>query len=120
MLDDGRLDRAAGVLLGTAAGDALGAGYEFTRPGPEQEIDMIGGGAFDWAPGEWTDDTAMALAIAQAAADGPGLEIDAVAAGFVRWYDSDPKISASRPTGCSPRDRPRRGPCTSRPCRWTG
>ncbi|MGV9818065.1 ADP-ribosylglycohydrolase family protein [Nocardia xishanensis] len=90
MLDDGQLDRAAGVLLGTAAGDALGAGYEFTRPGPQQEIDMIGGGAFDWAPGEWTDDTSMALAIALAADDGPGLELDAVAAGFVRWYDSDP------------------------------
>ncbi|WP_431950171.1 ADP-ribosylglycohydrolase family protein [Nocardia lijiangensis] len=90
MLDDGRIDRAAGVLLGTAAGDALGAGYEFTRPGPQQEIAMIGGGAFDWAPGEWTDDTSMALAIALAADDGPGLELDAVAAGFMRWYDSDP------------------------------
>ncbi|WP_431972191.1 ADP-ribosylglycohydrolase family protein [Nocardia sp. bgisy134] len=105
MLDDGRLDRAAGVLLGTAAGDALGAGYEFTRPGPEREIDMIGGGAFDWAPGEWTDDTSMALAIAQAADDGPGLELDAVAAGFVRWFDSDPpdigvqtnRVLAARP-----------------------
>ena len=49
-------DRAAGVLLATAAGDALGAGYEFTYP-DDAAIGMIGGGSFDWAPGEWTDDT---------------------------------------------------------------
>ena len=83
-------DRIAGVLVGTAAGDALGAGYEFTTPGPDVTIDMIGGGPFDWAPGEWTDDTSMALAVALAAAKGPGIDLDSVAAGFVRWYDSEP------------------------------
>ncbi|WP_084759509.1 ADP-ribosylglycohydrolase family protein [Nocardia mangyaensis] len=88
--DAGFSDRVAGVLVGTAAGDALGAGYEFTRPAPDAVIDMIGGGAFDWAPGEWTDDTSMALAVALAAMHGPGIDLDAVAAGFVRWYDSNP------------------------------
>ncbi|WP_373453587.1 MULTISPECIES: ADP-ribosylglycohydrolase family protein [unclassified Rhodococcus (in: high G+C Gram-positive bacteria)] len=44
-------DRARGVLLGTAVGDALGAGYEFGYPSNETAIAMIGGGAFDWAPG---------------------------------------------------------------------
>ncbi|WP_067655271.1 ADP-ribosylglycohydrolase family protein [Nocardia harenae] len=84
-------DRAAGVLLGTAAGDALGAGYEFTHPAPETPIDMIGGGPFGWAPGQWTDDTAMAMVIAHAAgAPGSGIDVDAVAAGFVRWWDSAP------------------------------
>lgn len=58
-------DRAAGVLLATAAGDALGAGYEFTYPTPETAIRMIGGGLGPFAPGEWTDDTSMALAIAE-------------------------------------------------------
>lgn len=87
-------DRAAGVLLGTAAGDALGAGYEFTHPAPGTVVDMIGGGPFDWAPGEWTDDTSMAAAVALAAkggldiGSGPGL--DAVAANFVAWYDTKP------------------------------
>lgn len=87
-------DRAAGVLLGTAAGDALGAGYEFTHPAPGTIVDMIGGGPFDWAPGEWTDDTSMAAAVALAAkggvdiGSGPGL--DAVAANFVAWYDTKP------------------------------
>ncbi|MFF2087639.1 ADP-ribosylglycohydrolase family protein [Nocardia sp. NPDC058176] len=90
MHEAGFSDRVAGVLVGGAAGDALGAGYEFTRPAPETVIDMIGGGAFDWAPGEWTDDTSMALAIVLAAVRGPGIDLDSVAAGFVRWYDSNP------------------------------
>src|SRR6478609_2071827 len=87
-------DRAAGVLLGTAAGDALGAGYEFTYPKAEVTIDMIGGGMFDWAPGEWTDDTSMAVAVAEVAASGVDIGrddgLDAVAAQFVRWIDSNP------------------------------
>ncbi|RVW08192.1 ADP-ribosylglycohydrolase family protein [Prescottella agglutinans] len=93
-LTEERADRAAGVLLATAAGDALGAGYEFTTPASGAVIDMIGGGIGAFAPGEWTDDTSMALAIAEVAATGidiaggPGL--DAVAAQFVRWYDSEP------------------------------
>jgi ADP-ribosyl-[dinitrogen reductase] hydrolase len=91
MLDDTQLDRAAGVLLGTAAGDALGAGYEFTWPGPDVVVDMIGGGPFRWAPGQWTDDTSMATAIALAADKGPGIDLDDVAAGFVQWWDSDPE-----------------------------
>jgi ADP-ribosyl-[dinitrogen reductase] hydrolase len=88
-------ERAAGVLLASAAGDALGAGYEFTHPAPDMTIDMIGGGPFDWAPGEWTDDTSMALAVARVTATGADLNtasgLDAVAAGFVEWYDSNPK-----------------------------
>ena len=69
-----QLDRAAGVLLATACGDALGAGYEFGPPMADQTpISMLGGGPFGWAPGEWTDDTAMALPIAQVAACGTDL-----------------------------------------------
>ncbi|MGW6426729.1 ADP-ribosylglycohydrolase family protein [Nocardia sp. NPDC055053] len=88
--DAGFSDRVAGVLVGGAAGDALGAGYEFTKPGAGVVIDMVGGGPFDWAPGEWTDDTSMALAIVLAAVNGPGIDLDAVAAGFVAWFDSKP------------------------------
>lgn len=93
-LSEERTDRAAGVLLATAAGDALGAGYEFTKPGSDVVIDMIGGGLGSFAPGEWTDDTSMAVAIAEVAATGidisDGEGLDAVAAQFVRWYDSGP------------------------------
>jgi ADP-ribosylglycohydrolase len=65
-------DRVEGVLLGAAAGDALGAPYEFgPARGPELEVAMVGGGI--WERGEWTDDTAMAIAIAEVAATGADL-----------------------------------------------
>ena len=67
-------DRACGALLGTAAGDALGAGYEFGPPlAPDAPVDMIGGGLGPFKPGEWTDDTSMAIAIAEIAATGADL-----------------------------------------------
>ncbi|HWK81218.1 MAG TPA: ADP-ribosylglycohydrolase family protein, partial [Thermomicrobiales bacterium] len=63
-------DRIAGTFLGLAVGDALGAGYEFGPPLPDDaRIAMIGGTAFGWEPGEWTDDTGMAVAIALAMRD---------------------------------------------------
>lgn len=68
-------DRAAGVLVALAAGDALGAGYEFGAPLPDgAEVTMKGGGPFGFAPAEWTDDTSMAvpiaLALLESASDG--------------------------------------------------
>lgn len=87
-------DRARGALLGTATGDALGAGYEFTHPGPDVEIAMIGGGPFGFGPGEWTDDTAMTAAIARAATRhrlDTTAGLDAVAQEFLRWYATGPK-----------------------------
>lgn len=88
-------DRIAGVMLGTAVGDALGAGYEFgtARLGPDGP-DMIGGGLGNFAPGEWTDDTTMAWCVLDVAAQGRGLlsegSLDAVARNFRDWYDTDP------------------------------
>lgn len=81
-------DRAEGVLLCTAAGDALGAPYEFGPPLPAgTEVAMTGGGP--WEPGEWTDDTAMAIAIAEVAAEGRDLRDesaqDAVVARWREW-----------------------------------
>lgn len=62
MKKTGHLDRAAGVMVGLACGDALGAAYEFGGPYPaDMPVEMKGGGAFGWAPGEWTDDTSMAI-----------------------------------------------------------
>lgn len=65
--------RAAGAILGTAVGDALGAPYEFGRVRPGVTLvgtagDMIGNRT--WEPGEWTDDTSMAIPILRAVADG--------------------------------------------------
>jgi ADP-ribosyl-[dinitrogen reductase] hydrolase len=83
-------DRAAGVLLALAAGDALGAGYEFGPPLPDGlEIRMAGGGSFSWAPGEWTDDTSMAVAIAEVSATGVDLRSedaqDRIATRWAEW-----------------------------------
>ena len=62
MMKPGHLDRAAGVMVGLACGDALGAAYEFGGPySADMPVEMKGGGAFGWEPGEWTDDTAMAI-----------------------------------------------------------
>jgi ADP-ribosyl-[dinitrogen reductase] hydrolase len=87
-LTTAQLDRAVGVLLGTAAGDALGAAYEFGPPrGPELEVAMVGGGSFGWEPGEWTDDTSMAIAIAEVAATGADLRKEEALDAIVRRWD---------------------------------
>ncbi|YAL84055.1 ADP-ribosylglycohydrolase family protein [Dermacoccaceae bacterium W4C1] len=87
-------DRAIGVLVAGAAGDALGAGYEFGCASFTGTAQMIGGGLGNFAPGEWTDDTAQAYAIAQVAASGADLRsseaLDAIAAGFDRWWRAGP------------------------------
>lgn len=88
-LSEEQFDRATGVLVGTAAGDALGAGYEFTHPSAGTRIFMKGGGTFDWTPGEWTDDTSMAMCVARGLSSGRA-DLDAIAGEFVRWYDSNP------------------------------
>jgi ADP-ribosyl-[dinitrogen reductase] hydrolase len=59
-------DRAVGCLLGLAVGDAVGAAVEFQpRDSFPALTDMIGGGPFNLAAGEWTDDTTMALCLAE-------------------------------------------------------
>ncbi|MBD3923288.1 ADP-ribosylglycohydrolase family protein [Nocardioides cavernae] len=93
-LDNAQLDRAVGALLGSAVGDALGAGYEFGSAPYGGWPAMIGGGLGGFAPGEWTDDTAQAVAIARVAATGADLRseeaLDAIAAGFAEWYAGGP------------------------------
>lgn len=83
-LDAVQIDRATGALLGLAVGDALGAGYEF-EPDPTPDADMIGGGPFGFAPGEWTDDTQMAICVAEEAATGH-LDPSAVGERFLAWF----------------------------------
>lgn len=91
------LDRVAGVLLGAAAGDALGVPYEYgSRPLPADggPAEMLGGGLGGYAPGQWSDDTEMTCVIAEVAAGGADLRtvdgLDRVAAGFLRWYTDGP------------------------------
>jgi ADP-ribosyl-[dinitrogen reductase] hydrolase len=96
-LTTAQTDRAAGVLLGMACGDALGAGYEFGPSLPEsQAVAMAGGGGFGWAPGEWTDDTSMAVPIARAIAAGRDLAdervLDDIVAQWVDWARTAPDV----------------------------
>lgn len=57
--------RFRGALLGLATGDALGTTLEFKQPGTFEPIeDMVGEGTHNLEPGQWTDDTSMALCLA--------------------------------------------------------
>lgn len=58
-------ERFRGCLLGLATGDAVGTTVEFCRRGSFPPVtDMVGGGPFQLKPGQWTDDTSMALCLA--------------------------------------------------------
>ncbi|MCC2333605.1 ADP-ribosylglycohydrolase family protein [Cellulomonas wangsupingiae] len=85
--------------LGSAVGDALGAGYEFGPPLTDgQPVHMAGGWAFGWEPGEWTDDTSMAVPIAQVLADGGSLEdlasLDRIVAAWAGWAETATDVGA--------------------------
>jgi ADP-ribosyl-[dinitrogen reductase] hydrolase len=81
------LDRARGALLGLAVGDALGTTLEFTRrdAGP-LHTEMTGGGPFALEPGQWTDDTAMALALADSLIACQGFDQTDLITRFVAWW----------------------------------
>lgn len=67
-------DRAAGVLVALACGDALGVPYEFGSPLTDERPAMIGGGLGPYAPGEWSDDTQMAICVARVSAEADELD----------------------------------------------
>lgn len=78
-------DRRRGCLLGLAVGDALGAAVEFSRPGSFEPVSGFrGGGPHGLGPGEWTDDTSMALALADSIAKA-GWDLNDQAQRYVNW-----------------------------------
>jgi ADP-ribosyl-[dinitrogen reductase] hydrolase len=88
------LDRKRGVLFGQAAGDAVGTTQEFHRPSsvrPFPELndapqkDMVGGGPFNLEPGQITDDTHMAICLAESLADRGAYDPQDAAARYVEW-----------------------------------
>ena len=80
-------DRFRGCLLGLAAGDALGTTLEFKRPGTFEPIgDMVGGGPFGLQPGQWTDDTSMALCLATSLIECGGFDAADQMQRYVRWW----------------------------------
>jgi ADP-ribosyl-[dinitrogen reductase] hydrolase len=81
------LDRYLGCLLGLAVGDALGVPLEFKPPGSFKPItDMIGGGPFHLQPGQWTDDTSMALCLAASLVEKSGFDPKDQMQRYLRWY----------------------------------
>jgi ADP-ribosyl-[dinitrogen reductase] hydrolase len=81
-------DRAVGALLGLAVGDAVGTTLEFApRDSYPLHTDMTGGGPFRLAPGEWTDDTAMALALADSLHGRDDLDETDLMRRFLAWRD---------------------------------
>ena len=80
-------DRILGCLLGLAVGDALGTAVEFqARDSFPPVTGMTGGGVFNLAPGQWTDDTSMALCIAASLTETGAYDPRDQLARFVRWY----------------------------------
>jgi ADP-ribosyl-[dinitrogen reductase] hydrolase len=81
------LERFRGSLLGLAAGDALGTTLEFQPPGSFAPLtDMVGGGPFRLTTGQWTDDTSMALCLAESLVEREGFDPSNQMARYVRWY----------------------------------
>ncbi len=79
--------RSRGCLLGLAVGDAVGTTLEFRPPGSFQPItDMTGGGPFHLNAGEWTDDTAMALCLAESLVECAGFDPLDQLQRYLRWY----------------------------------
>ena len=84
---DAATDRAVGALLGLAVGDAIGTTLEFsTRDARPPLTDMVGSGPFHLAPGQWTDDTAMALGLGYSLAERGAFDPRDCMSRFVNWY----------------------------------
>jgi len=81
------LDRYRGALLGLAVGDAVGTTLEFKPPGSFTPVnDMVGGGPFGLAPGQWTDDTSMALCLAESLIEQQGFDPADQMRRYVSWW----------------------------------
>lgn len=91
------LTRARGALIGLAAGDALGTTLEFRPPGTFTPLeDMVGGGPFRLAPGEWTDDTSMALCLAESLLERNGFDAADQLNRYVLWWQRGHHSSTGR------------------------
>lgn len=81
-------DRARGALVGLAVGDAVGTTVEFKSPGSFLPVtDMVGGGPFRLEPGQWTDDTSMALCLAASLVEMGGCDPADQLTRYLRWRD---------------------------------
>jgi ADP-ribosyl-[dinitrogen reductase] hydrolase len=90
-------ERYRGALLGLAAGDALGTTLEFKPLGTFAPLaDMIGGGQFHLKPGEWTDDTSMALCLAESLIEKRGFDAKDQMDRYSSWHEEGYLSSTGR------------------------
>jgi ADP-ribosylglycohydrolase len=92
---DAARDRKLGALLGLAVGDALGTTHEFERMkaprfpelarGPLRDI--VGDGPFRVQAGQVTDDTHMAICLAESIRACGGFDAEDVAARYITWTE---------------------------------
>jgi ADP-ribosylglycohydrolase len=102
LLDDSTLSAARGVrsrflgaLFGLAVGDALAAATQYRRPGTFTPVgDLLGGGPFDLPRGGWSDDTAMALCLADSLLECDGFDARDQVERYRRWQ-KDGYLSAT-------------------------
>lgn len=81
-------ERFRGCLLGLATGDAVGTNVEFQRRGSFLPVtDMVGGGPFNLKPGQWTDDTSMALCLATSLVKVGGFDAVDQMNRYCNWYE---------------------------------
>jgi ADP-ribosyl-[dinitrogen reductase] hydrolase len=93
-------DRVAGAFVGLAVGDALGAPVEFCRRGTFKEVtEYRAGGKFDLPAGAWTDDTAMALCLAQSLIEEDGFNAEDLLKRFSRWLEKGENTSTGESVG---------------------
>ena len=86
-MDEGMISRCRGALVGLACGDALGTTLEFKPPGSFPPIrDLVGGGPFHLRAGQWTDDTSMALCLAESLLECRGFNAVDQLERYVRWW----------------------------------
>ena len=96
-LDPGALDRARGALVGLACGDAVGTTLEFQRPGSFEPVtDLVGGGPFGLRPGQWTDDTSMALCLGESIVAVGGMDLADQMQRYVLWRNDGHWSSTGR------------------------
>ena len=81
------IEKVRGSLLGLAAGDALGTTVEFKPRGSFAPVEtIVGGGPFGLQPGEWTDDTSMALCLAESLVEMGGFDPADQMERYLRWW----------------------------------
>ena len=82
-------ERYRATLLGLACGDAVGTRAEFQPRGSFAPLtDMVGGGPFNLKPGQWTDDTSMALCLAESLLNKKGFDAADQMGRYLNWWQS--------------------------------